>query len=677
MNTAPGVWLSGLAAVAALLPVLGLVAAAGRVRSAYWGMLLLCGLGVVLCAGFLIGDSAAASLSVPIGLPGAGILLALDGLSAFFLLLLMLIGTAAATTALDDDGGYAATSPLLPVFVAAMATTLLAADGFSLVLGFETMSLASFGLVLTNHREPPVRAAALLYLGMAAIGGACLIPAMALLVHAGPAGVDLGFAAIRGHAPHGWRAIVILALVLVGAGSKAGLAPLHVWLPPAHAAAPSHVSALMSGAMTKVALYVIIRLLFDLCGTGQPVWWGVPLMVLGAVGAVLGALRANIESDIKAVLACSTVENVGLIAAGIGLALAARAADLPALAALAMGAALLHAMAHGLFKALLFLGAGAALHGAGTRAMDRLGGLIQRMPVTTGCMLVGAACLAALPPTSGFAGEWSLFQAMIAGPRLGGVVLQMLICVVALLMALAAALAAAAAVRLIGVAFLGRPRTPRAAAAHEVGYAAQLAMLGLALLSLLAGLFPGVVLSAAAAALRQTVGLTMGDRASLLHISPQTSTTGYSAPAIAILLGLAIAGVAWVVRRRSVAGHRRGPAWDCGFGAPPAWLPFGDPITQYGGGSFGQPLRRALGVVILGATERVDMPEPGQTRAARLVVRSKDPATALLFQPVIRWRGVLSAQADRLQFLTIQRTLSLIFAVLVLFLIVIVLVEQL
>ncbi len=676
-DASPGFWLTGLAIVAGVLFVLGLLAAAGRVRAAYWATLAVCAAGAVLDLGFLAAGHAGPPLSVPIGLPGAGIQLALDGISAFFLLLLMLIGAAAAATALDDHGHYNSTAALLPVFIGAMTLSLLAADAFSLVLGFEAMSLASFGLVLTNHTDPPVRSAALLYLGMAALGAACLIPAMALLVHLEPGAVDLSFAAIREHPPQGWRAIAILVLVLIGAGSKAGLAPLHVWLPPAHAAAPSHVSALMSGAMTKVALYVIVRMLFDLCGPAQPIWWGVPLMALGAMGAVLGALRANIEGDITAVRACSTVENIGLIAVGLGLALAARSADLPALAALAMGGALLHVMAHGLFKSLLFLGAGAALHGAGTRALERLGGLIHRMPVTTGCMLVGAACLAALPPTSGFASEWTLFQAVLAGPRIGGVALQTLICVVALLMALAAALAAAAAVRLIGVGFLGRPRTPRTAAAHEVGYAAQLAMLAMALLCLLAGLFPGAVLAAAAAGLKQTVGLTMAGRSSLLLVTPQAGSPGYAAPAIAALLGLALAGVVWVVRRRATGGSRRGPAWDCGFGPPPAWLPFGDPITQYGGASFGQPLRRALGVALLGAFELVDMPEPGQTRAARLIVRSKDPASALLFKPVARWRDALSGYADHLQFLTIRRTLSVIFGVVVLFLLAVVLLEQL
>ena len=415
-------------------------------RIAAIGSLGLCGLGALLALVYLLAGAGESTLSLPLGLPGNRMTLALDGLSGFFLLLLMAAGVAASAAALAAHDE--ASAPFLPVFLAAMALTLLAGDGFALVLGFELMSLASFALVLTHHQDAAVRAAALLYVGMAALGAGCLILAVGLL--AGGAGFDLRFAALRAHPPEGWRAAAVLVLALLGAGSKAGLAPLHVWLPPAHAAAPSHVSALMSGAMTKVALYVLMRLLFDLCGPAQPSWWGVPLLLLGAGGAVLGGLRANMEDDIKAALACSTIENIGLIVIGLGLALAARAADLTTLAALALGGALLHALAHGLFKPLLFLAAGAVQHGAGTRLLGRLGGLIHRMPVTTAGVLVGAASLAALPPSAGFAGEWTLFQAVLGGPRIGGLGMQVLVCVVAGLMALAAALAAAAAVRLPG-----------------------------------------------------------------------------------------------------------------------------------------------------------------------------------------------------------------------------------
>ncbi|CAH2600958.1 Hydrogenase 4 subunit B [Rhodovastum atsumiense] len=667
--------MTGLSLVVAALLALGLASAFVPRRIVASGTLALCGLGLLLDLGFLLGGAAPATLSVPIGLPGRATTLALDGLSGFFLLLLMAAGMASAATAQEDHGEYAATEPFFPVFIGAMALTLLAGDAFALVLGFELMSLASFALVLTRHEDEAVRAAALLYVGMAALGAVCLIPALALL--AAGSGWDLRFAAIRAHPPEGWQALAVLLLTLVGAGSKAGLAPLHVWLPPAHAAAPGHVSALMSGAMTKVALYVLIRILFDLCGPAQPLWWGVPLLVLGAAGAVLGGLRANMEGDIKGVLACSTIENIGLITIGLGIALAARAADLSTLAALALGGALLHVMAHGLFKALLFQCAGVVQHAAGSRLMVRLGGLIHRMPVTTACVLVGAASLAALPPSSGFAGEWTLFQAVLGGPRIGGLWLQTLICVVAGLMALAAALAAAAAVRLVGVAFLGRPRSPRASAAEEAGPWARGGMIGLAVASVLVGLLPGGVLGLAEPALRRLLSAGMADRAGLLMVAPQADGAGYIPLALAILLGLALALVVWLVVIRRAPGYRIGPAWDCGFGPPPAWLPFGDPITQYGGASFGQPLRRALGGALLQAREVVDMPEPGETRPARITATLQDPAETLIFRPVAAVRERLSEAVDVIQFLTIRRTLSLMFGALVMFLTVVAVLEQL
>ncbi len=600
--------------------------------------------------------------------------LALDGLSGFFLLLLMAAGAAASVAALDGPGDYDATAPCLPVFLAAMALTLLAGDAFALMLGFELMSLASFALVLTRHEDATVRSAALQCIGMAAVGAACLIPALALL--ADGAGWDLRFAAIRALPPEGWRATLVLVLALVGAGSRAGLAPLHVWLPPAHVAAPAHVSALLSGAMTKVALYVLMRVLFDLCGPAQPVWWGVPLLVLGAGGAVLGGLRANMENDIKALLACSTVANIGLIVIGLGVALAARGADLSTLAALALGGALLHALAHGLYKSLLFIAAGAVQHGAGTRLLVRLGGLIHRMPVTTACVLVGAASLAGLPPSAGFAGTWTLFQAVLGGARIGGLGLQILICVVAALMALATALAAAAAVRLVGVAFLGRPRTPRTAAADEAGPRTRDALTGLAVALGVVGLFPGAVLSLAEPALRRLVSAGMDDRVGMLTVTPQADMPGYAAAGIALVVALAAGLVVWLVRSLTTPGHRVGPAWDGGFGAPPPWLPFGDPLTQYGGASFAQPLHRTLGTALLRAEETVDTPAPGETRPARIAVVTSDPAEWGLFGPLTRLRARLSAYADAIRFLTLRHTLALMFAALVLFLAVLALMEQ-
>ncbi len=651
-----------------------------RARVVAWGCVVPCAVTALLAACVLIGGGVG-TLAVPLGPAGAGMVLALDGLSAFFLLLLMLVATAASGSALD---GHAepVTAPFLPLFIAAMALTLLAADAFSLMLGWELMSVAAAALVLTGHRDPDTRAAALLFSGMAILGAVCLFPALGLLAQGGGQGGAQGgiwdwrFASMRAHPPEGLRASAVLLLALIGAGSKAGLAPLHVWLPPAHANAPGHVSALMSGAMTKIALYVLVRLVFDLCGPAQPLWWGLPLMLLGVAGAVLGGLRANVEGDIKSVLACSTIENVGLIAVGFGLALLARAADLPPLAALAMGGALLHAIAHAMFKSLLFLGAGAVQHGARTRRLDRLGGLVHTMPITTACVMAGAACAAGLPPSAGFAGEWMLFQAALAAARVGGLGVQVAVVGVATLMVLAAALAAAAAVRLVGIAFLGRPRSPLAAGAEEVARPAHAAMVGLGIAALLIGLLPGWVLVLAQDPVHRFAGGLGGVRDAALVVAPAADAPGYAAPAIAVLLGLAAIAVAWAMRRWAVPGMRRGPAWDCGFGAPPPWLPFGDPATQYGGASFGQPLRRSLGAGLLAAREAVDMPEPGETRPAQLTVTLHDPAEAGLFAPAAALRDRLSVFADRMQLLNVRATLSVMFAVLVLFLAAISVIQQ-
>jgi formate hydrogenlyase subunit 3/multisubunit Na+/H+ antiporter MnhD subunit len=599
--------------------------------------------------------------------------LVLDGLSGFVLLLPLGIGVAACAAALDEAISPAA--PAFPLFIAGMVLTLLAGDAFGLMFGFEAMSLASFALLLTHAEDEDSRRAALLYFGMALLGAACLMAGLALLASTG-AGIDPRFAAMRAHPPAGWRASVVLLLALVGAGSKAGLVPLHVWLPPAHAAAPAPVSALMSGAMTKVALYVLARMVFDLCGPVAPPFWAMVLLVLGAASAVLGALRATQEDDLKTALACSTVEHVGLITIGLGLALAARAADLSPLATLALGGALLHALAHGGFKALLFLGAGATQHGAGTRLFSRLGGLIHRLPVTTACMMAGAACLAGLPPGSGFAGEWMLFQAVLAAPRTGGLAAQTLVSVVAALMALAVALSCVAAVRLIGVAYLGRPRTPRAAAADEAGVAARAAMLGLAGIAALIGLFPSVVLALAAPALKLLLGSDLSDRAGLITLAPQVDAPGYVPLGIALLLAGAGGAAWWLTRARAVRGHVVGPAWDCGLSPPPPWLPFGDPATQISGGGFAQPLSRALGAALLAARETVEIPPPGDTSPARHALTRTDPAAAWLFAPAAALRHRLSGLADSLQFLTIRRALMVVFVALVLFLALVAVLEQ-
>jgi len=321
------------------------------------------------------------------------------------------------------------------------------------------MSLTSWALVVSHHREAENVRAGYIYLLMASFGTLALLLAFGVLV--GGSG-HYDFAAIRGVQPTANVASAVLLLALIGAGSKAGLMPLHAWLPLAHPAAPSHVSGLMSGVMTKVAVYGFVRIVFDLLGPPEW-WWSMVVLGVGGPSATLGVLYALMQRDMKRVLAYSTIENIGIVFVGLGLALAFKAEAMGWVAALAFTAALLHIFNHAAFKSLLFFGAGSVLNATGERDMEKLGGLIHRMPQTAIAMLIGCVAISALPPFNGFVSEWLTFQAILLSPQLPSWGLKLIIPAVGGLLALAAALAAACFVKLFGVSFLGRARMPAAA----------------------------------------------------------------------------------------------------------------------------------------------------------------------------------------------------------------------
>ena len=335
-----------------------------------------------------------------------------DALSAFFLVVINLGGAAASLYGLGDtrhEHSPRRVLPFFPAFLAGMNLVLVADDAYAFLLSWEFMSIASWALVMAHHREGDNARAGYVYLVMASFGTLMLLLAFALLT--GPAG-GYTFDAMRAAAPTPAIAGFAFILALIGAGSKAGIVPLHVWLPLAHPAAPSHVSALMSGVMTKVAVYGFVRIVFEL--TGPLVWWwSVPVLMVGAGTALLGVLYALMQHDLKRLLAYHTVENIGIIFIGLGLALAFKVFGMPSAAALAMTAALLHTFNHSLFKSLLFLGAGAVLSATGERDMEHLGGLIHNMPRTAFAFLVGCAAISALPPFNGFVSEWLTFQAIL------------------------------------------------------------------------------------------------------------------------------------------------------------------------------------------------------------------------------------------------------------------------
>jgi formate hydrogenlyase subunit 3/multisubunit Na+/H+ antiporter MnhD subunit len=619
----------------------------------------------IAVSSLLAGGARANALSLPVGLPWLGAHFRLDALAAFFLLVVNLGGATASLYGLGygrHEEAPARVLPFFPAFLAGMNLVVLADDAFTFLFTWEFMSLSSWALVMAHHRRPGNAAAGYIYLLMASLGTLALLLAFGLL--AGQTG-GYAFEAIRSTAQSAHIAGLVLALALVGAGSKAGLVPLHVWLPLAHPAAPSHVSALMSGVMTKVAVYGFVRIVFDLVGSPEW-WWGAVVPLLGGVTALMGVLYALMQHDLKRLLAYHTVENIGIIFIGLGLALAFQSAQMQGAAALALTAALFHVFNHSVFKSLLFFGAGAVLTATGERDMEHLGGLIHRMPRTAFAFLVGSAAISALPPFNGFVSEWLTFQAILLSPALPQWLLKFLVPAIGAMLALSAALAAACFVKAFGVTFLGRPRSQVARDATEADALSLAAMFVFVALCLAAGVLPGYCIDALAPVTEALAGAHMPPQEELswLTIVPVAeSRSSYNG----LLLFAFIATSAWlttyVIHRWASAATRRSAPWDCGF-------PDASPVTQYTAGSFSQPIRRVFGTVVFRAREDVQMPAPGESRAARLRVQLRDVLWDALYLPTA---GLVAFAADRLnrvQFMSVRAYLTLVFAALVVLLMV-------
>ena len=607
---------------------------------------------------FLIGAAQPQSTKLPFGLPWIGANFRIDALAAFFLAVANLGGAGASLFAIGYGTHEKAPGRVLPfyaAFLAGLNLVVLADDAFTFLVSWEFMSLSSWALVMAHHRDPENRRAGYLYITMASFGTLSLLLAFGLL--AGGSG-GYTFADMRGTT----AALpgLVLILVLLGAGSKAGLVPLHIWLPLAHPAAPSHVSALMSGVMTKVAVYGFIRIIFDL--NGPPAWWwGIIVIPLAGITCVLGVLSALMQHDIKRLLAYHTVENIGIIFIGLGLALAFAANAMPAAAALALTAALFHVFNHCVFKSLLFFGSGAVLTATGERDMEHLGGLIHRMPLTAFAFLTGCVAISALPPLNGFVSEWLTFQAILLSPDVPSWGIKLIVPAVGAMLALSAALAAACFVKAFGVTFLGRPRTPAAEGARETDPASLAAMFAFAALCLIAGIFPGFVIDGLAPVTQSLVGGRMPAQSTIpwLSIVPVAeSRSSYNGLLVFSFIAIATLAAAEIIHRFASRSLRRGPAWACGyFDASPA--------IQYTAGSFAQPIRRVFGDVVFLAREHVDMPPPGDPRPARLTVTLRDLVWETIYDPVTNAVWFTAEKLSYLQFLTIRQFLSVVFGALV------------
>jgi formate hydrogenlyase subunit 3/multisubunit Na+/H+ antiporter MnhD subunit len=527
---------------------------------------------------------------LPIGLPQLPFHLRLDNLSAFFLLLIGGVGAGVSLFAAGYFRKGAGTPPGLlcleyHIFLASMVLVVLADDAYAFMVAWETMALSSFFLVTANHKVPEVQKAGFLYLLIAHIGAIAILLCFGVLqANTG----DYTFDNMRAMTLTPFWASTAFLLALFGFGAKAGMLPLHIWLPEAHPAAPSPVSALMSAVMLKTAIYGLLRISFDLLHT-HVWWWGGLLLALGLLTALFGVVFAAVQTDMKRLLAYSSIENIGLLLAGMGLTLIFHAYQMPALAALALTAVLYHTASHAFFKSLLFLGTGSVLHATSERNLGRLGGLMHFMPWVAWLVLIGVFASSGLPPFSGFVSEWLLLQSFLFTPGLPDSFLNMLIPIVAAMIALIAALAGYAMVKFFGVIFLGQPREEKLKEAHDAGIWEKMGMIWLAAWCIALGLFPNFLIGLIDSVTVSLVGAGLAQQAQSsgwLFLVPSSIERASFAPLL-FLLGIALGCLlAYVLLRRLYhGGLRRAAPWDCGH-------PWQTARMQDTAEGFGQPIRQ-------------------------------------------------------------------------------------
>jgi hydrogenase-4 component B len=597
------------------------------------------------------------SAVLQMGLPDLPFHLRLDPLSGFFLCVIGLLAFFVSIYSLGYVKGFAAGRSVarfvifFSLFAAGMLLVVLADDAFFFLVAWELMAVSSYFLVMYEDEKKENRRAAYLYLVVAHVGAIAILLSFGVM-----AGMANGFETFQGYtfdsmrATHysiGWATTAFL-LAFFGFAAKAGVIPLHVWLPEAHPVAPSNVSALMSGVMLKTSIYGIVRITFDFL-KDFPWWWGGIVLALGLISAVLGVLYALMQHDLKRLLAYHSVENIGIILIGLGLSMIFTTYHFPLLAALALIAALYHTLNHAMFKGLLFMGAGAVLHATDERDMEKMGGLIHRMPWTSVFFLVGCVSIAALPPFNGFVSEWLTFQAFLLTPALHRPILGLLIPIGAALLALTGALAAACFVKAFGVTFLGHWRGHNSVQrVHEVNWPMRFGMMLAALTCFLLGIFPTFVIRWMDVLTERLVGGNIGITAGKfgwMWLTPiaheRASYSGFN-----VFIGIAgVILVAWLFLHTKRSAVRRVPIWDCGFEKINARM-------QYTATSFSMPIRRIFGFLFYireetHAVEPVRHPVYPEKLQYRLRVR--DRFRYWLYQPVEEAAYFVARKVGRLQ----------------------------
>ncbi|MCE5295501.1 MAG: hydrogenase 4 subunit B [Euryarchaeota archaeon] len=493
----------------------------------------------------------------------------LDQLSAFFLFMVCLVMASVSVYSFGYVGEYEGKydtglmGALLNLFFLSLVLVVSSNNAILFLISWESMSLVSFLLVMYEGRKEGVTNAGYLYLTMTHIGTAVMTAAFLLMAYyVGSYSFD-DISAASGSLPSSVSSAAFLFL-FIGLGTKAGMVPLHVWLPAAHPAAPSNISALMSGVMVKMALFMMVRSFFEFLGP-VPSWWGLLVLLMGCISALLGVLYALKETDIKSTLAYSTVENMGIMFIGLGTAMVFQSYGLTSLSALALLATLFHALNHAIFKSLLFLGAGSVVHATHTRNMESMGGLAKPMPRTSVLMFVGLLSMAAIPPLGGFVSEWLLFQSLLQTTAVPDILVKMLMSVSIAILALTGALAVAMAVRLFGTTFLARPRTEQAKNAVESPKTMLWGMSFLAALCILLGVLSSWIIPYIDNVTESVLGVSIGSSVvDGLSISPESNDFATMAPLLIALLALIGIVMAWVLGHPKSGTERTSGTWDCG-----------------------------------------------------------------------------------------------------------------
>lgn len=580
---------------------------------------------------------------LPAGLPDLPFHVRMDALSGFFLLLLggvsFGISLFACAYFRDTEGTTLGQLGLqYHVFLASMACVLIADDAYLFMITWESMALSSYFLVTTEHHSERNRKAGFIYLLIAHLGAISILLCFGVL-HGGHG--DYTFETLRTADLSGFWATAAFLLAFFGFGAKAGMLPLHVWLPEAHPAAPSPVSALMSGVMLKTAIYGMVRVIYDLIGNIR--WeWGLTVLLFGAATSLFGVLFALMQHDLKRLLAYHSVENIGIILIGIGLSMVFIGSGHPVAGALAFIAGLYHTINHAVFKGLLFLGAGSILKSTGLRNLNEMGGLIRYMPHTALYFLIGALAISALPPLNGFVSEWLTFQAALQAPQLTSNVVRSLVPIVAAVLALSGALTGMCFVKVYGIAFLGQHRHELAENPREASGWERAGMLWLALACFALGLFPVFMIGELNNVSLALIGTGLSDEAMAsgwLWLAPTASAQASYSPVVFLLVIAAVFGLTFYLVRHFYHGRlRRSDPWDCGFPAQTSRM-------EDTADGFGQPIRQIFAPVFLIQREipRADDPQPVFTQTVR------DRHWHAIYLPVAHLTEFLSGHIGKLQ----------------------------